>query len=185
MSGSWFGLVASESGSVGSVLDPPFGLFAFVLIRKHGGQRVFKVREGLRICANVFFLLADHKLFSSGTDLLTDRFGSPSSPVSSSSPLSSLPVVSKISTKAVGKLSPQDQIGSSILMLSFLNCPWPSHRALVSPRLLDVPFCTRQRDDSHTGNVALEQSSTAEGELGRLWTWMLNSRRRLPFYEEA
>ena len=74
MSGSWFGLVASESGSVGSVLDPLFGLFAFVLIRKHGGQRVFKVHEGLRICANVFFLLADHKseevLFSSGTDLL-------------------------------------------------------------------------------------------------------------------
>lgn len=74
MSGSWFGLVASESGSVGSVLDPPFGLFAFVLVRKHGGQRVFKVREDLRTCANVFFLLADHKseevLFSSGTDLL-------------------------------------------------------------------------------------------------------------------
>ena len=70
MCGSWFGLVTSKSGSVGSVLDPPFGLFAFVLARKHGGQRVFKVREGLRICANVFFLLADHKFFSSGTDLL-------------------------------------------------------------------------------------------------------------------
>lgn len=74
MSGSGFGLVASESGFVGSVLDPPFGLFAFVLVRKHGGQRVFMVREGLRICANVFFLLADHKLeevlFSSGTDLV-------------------------------------------------------------------------------------------------------------------
>ena len=68
MSGSWFGLVASESGFVGSMLDPLFSLFAF-LIRKHGGQRVFKVCEGLRICANVFFLLADHKseevLFSS------------------------------------------------------------------------------------------------------------------------
>ena len=94
-------------------------------------------------------------------------------------------MVSKISTKAVDKISPQDEIGSSILLLSFLNRPWPSHRALVSPRLLDVPFCTGQRDDSRTGNVALEQSSTAEGELGRLWTWMLNSRRRLPFYEEA
>ena len=74
MSGSWFGPVASESGSVGSVLDPLFSLFAFVLIRKHGGQRVFKVHEGLRICANIFFLLADHKseevLLSSGTDLL-------------------------------------------------------------------------------------------------------------------
>ena len=74
MSGSWFGLVASESGSVGSVLGPPFGLFVFVLVRKHGGQRVFKVCEGLRICANVFFVLADRKseevLFSSGTDLV-------------------------------------------------------------------------------------------------------------------
>ena len=74
MSGSWFGLVASKSRSVGSVLDPPFGLFTFVFVGKHGGQRVFKVREGLRICADVFFLLADHKseeiLFSSGTDLL-------------------------------------------------------------------------------------------------------------------
>ena len=74
MSSSWFGLVASESRSVGSVLDPPFGLFAFVFVGKHGGQRVFKVREGLRIRAEVFFLLADHKseevLFSSGTDLL-------------------------------------------------------------------------------------------------------------------
>ena len=69
MSGSWFGLVASESRSGGSVLDPPFGLFAFVFIREHGGQRVFKIREGLCICADVFFLLADHKseevLFSS------------------------------------------------------------------------------------------------------------------------
>ena len=91
----------------------------------------------------------------------------------------------QISIKAVGKIPPQDQIGSSILLLSFLNRPWPSHRALVSPRLLDVPFCTRQRDDSHTGNVALEQSSTVEGDLGQLWTWMLNSRCRLPFYEEA
>ena len=80
MSGSWFGLVASESRSVGSVLDPPFGLVASVLIRKHGGQRVFKVRKGLRICANIFFVLADHKweevLFSSGTDLVTGRLGS-------------------------------------------------------------------------------------------------------------
>ena len=74
MSGSWFGLVASESGSACSVLDPPFGLFSFVLVRKHGGQRLVKVRKGLRICANVFFLLTDHKseevLFSSGTDLV-------------------------------------------------------------------------------------------------------------------
>ena len=74
MSGRWFGLVAFESGSVRSVLDSPFGLFAFVLVRKHGGQRVFKVRKGFPICANVFFLLADHKseevLLSSGTDLL-------------------------------------------------------------------------------------------------------------------
>ena len=54
------------------MLDPPFGLFAFVFVRKQGGQRLFKVREGLRICANAFFLLADHKseevLFSSGTE---------------------------------------------------------------------------------------------------------------------
>ena len=74
MSGSWFGLVAPESGSACSVLDPPFGLFSFVFVRKHGGQRLVKVRKGLRICADVFFLLTDHKseevLFSSGTDLL-------------------------------------------------------------------------------------------------------------------
>ena len=74
MSGNWFGLVASESGSACSVLDPPFGLFSFVLVRKHGGQCLVNVRKGLRICANVFFLLTDHKLeeilFSSGTDLV-------------------------------------------------------------------------------------------------------------------
>ena len=74
MSGNWFGLVASASGSACSVLDPPFGLFSFVLVRKHGGQCLVKVRKGLRICANVFILLTDHKLeevlFSSGTDLV-------------------------------------------------------------------------------------------------------------------
>ena len=37
MSGSWFGLVTSENGSASGVLDPPFGLLPFVLIRKHGG----------------------------------------------------------------------------------------------------------------------------------------------------
>ena len=62
MSGSWFGLVASESRSAGSLLDPPFGLSAFVFVRKHGGQRVFKVREADRKLEEV--------LFSSGTDLV-------------------------------------------------------------------------------------------------------------------
>ena len=74
MPGSWFGFVASESGSASSVLNPAFGVFAFVFVREQGGQRLVKVREGLRIYANSFFLLADHKseevLFSSGTDLV-------------------------------------------------------------------------------------------------------------------
>ena len=44
------------------------------LFLSHTGQRLLKVREGLRICANLFFLLANRKLeqvlFSSGTDLV-------------------------------------------------------------------------------------------------------------------
>ena len=55
MSGSWFGLVAFESGSVGSVLDPPFGLFAFVLGRKHGGQRVILRSARAFVSALTFF----------------------------------------------------------------------------------------------------------------------------------
>ena len=56
------------------MLDPPFGLFSFVLVRKHGCRRLFKVRNGIVICASVYFLLTDHEseqvLFSSGTDLV-------------------------------------------------------------------------------------------------------------------
>ena len=36
---------------------------------------------------------------------------------------------------------------------------------LVSPRLLDVPICTTQRNDLQAEYVALEQSSTGEGDL--------------------
>ena len=70
--------MASESGSAGSMLDPLFGLFSFVLVRKHGGQHLVRVRKGLCICANVFYLLTDHEseevLFSSGTDLVKTGF---------------------------------------------------------------------------------------------------------------
>lgn len=31
------GLVASETESAGGVLDPPFGLFSSVFVKKHGG----------------------------------------------------------------------------------------------------------------------------------------------------
>ena len=48
MCGSWFRLITSESDSANGVLDPPFGLFPFVLIMV--ARRLFKVCKGIISC---------------------------------------------------------------------------------------------------------------------------------------